>query len=157
MHPKDVPDVMAYLNQRETNSYATHKVSFYPREREMPSFTVLVYIGTETHPNYLGPVPIAALIDQVMRSRGHSGCNADYVLQLAKVMREIAPDVQDEHLFSLESKLKKMMFEKRNPSELSLELVCQDDDCMYKRMMEEMVLQKPAMTVRGEQEREDMA
>ena len=155
MHPKDVPDVMAYLDQRETSSYATHKVSFYPREREMPSFTVLVYIGTETHPNYLGPAPIAALVDQVMRSRGHSGCNADYVLQLAKVMREIAPDVQDEHLFSLESKLKEMMF--RTPSELSLELVCRDDDCMYKCLMEEMVLQKPAMTEGGEQEREDTA
>ena len=118
----------------------------------MPSFTVLVYIGTETHPNYLGPAPIAALVDQVVRSRGHSGCNADYVLQLAKVMREIAPDVQDQHLFSLESKLKEMM-----SSELSLELVCQDDGCMYKCLMEEMVLQKPAMTEGGEQEREDTA
>lgn len=153
MHPKDVPDVMAYLNKRETSSYATHKVSFYPREKEMPSFTVLVYIGTETHPNYLGPSPITALVDQVMKSRGHSGCNPDYVLQLAKVMREIAPDVQDEHLFSLESKLKEKMFKESSSSEL----VCQDDDCMYKCLMEEMLLQNPRMTEGGEQEREEMA
>ena len=153
MHPKDVPDVMAYLNKRETSSYATHKVSFYPREKEMPSFTVLVYIGTETHPNYLGPSPITALVDQVMKSRGHSGCNPDYVLQLAKVMREIAPDVQDEHLFSLESKLKEKMFKESSSSEL----VCQDDDCMYKCVMEEMLLQNPGMTEGGEQEREEMA
>lgn len=153
MHPKDVPDVMAYLNKRETSSYATHKVSFYPREKEMPSFTVLVYIGTETHPNYLGPSPITALVDQVMKSRGHSGCNPDYVLQLAKVMREIAPDVQDEHLFSLESKLKEKMFKESSSSEL----VCQDDDCMYKCLMEEMLLQNPGMTEGGEQEREEMA
>lgn len=153
MHPKDVPDVMAYLNKRETSSYATHKVSFYPREKEMPSFTVLVYIGTETHPNYLGPSPITALVDQVMKSRGHSGCNPDYVLQLAKVMREIAPDVQDEHLFSLESKLKEKMFKESSSSEL----VCQDDDCMYKCLMEEMLLQNPGMTEGGEQERGEMA
>lgn len=153
MHPKDVPDVMAYLKKRETSSYATHKVSFYPREKEMPSFTVLVYIGTETHPNYLGPSPITALVDQVMKSRGHSGCNPDYVLQLAKVMREIAPDVQDEHLFSLESKLKEKMFKESSSSEL----VCQDDDCMYKCLMEEMLLQNPGMTEGGEQEREEMA
>lgn len=153
MHPKDVPDVMAYLNKRETSSYATHKVSFYPREKEMPSFTVLVYIGTETHPNYLGPSPITALVDQVMKSRGHSGCNPDCVLQLAKVMREIAPDVQDEHLFSLESKLKEKMFKESSSSEL----VCQDDDCMYKCVMEEMLLQNPGMTEGGEQEREEMA
>jgi len=153
VHPKDVPDVMAYLNKRETSSYATHKVSFYPREKEMPSFTVLVYIGTETHPNYLGPSPITALVDQVMKSRGHSGCNPDYVLQLAKVMREIAPDVQDEHLFSLESKLKEKMFKESSSSEL----VCQDDDCMYKCLMEEMLLQNPRMTEGGEQEREEMA
>lgn len=119
----------------------------------MPSFTVLVYIGTETHPNYLGPSPITALVDQVMKSRGHSGCNPDYVLQLAKVMREIAPDVQDEHLFSLESKLKEKMFKESSSSEL----VCQDDDCMYKCLMEEMLLQNPGMTEGGEQEREEMA
>lgn len=153
MHPKDVPDVMAYLNKRETSSYATHKVSFYPREKQMPSFTVLVYIGTETHPNYLGPAPITALVDQVMKSRGHSGCNADYVLQLAKVTREIAPDVQDEHLFSLESKLRERMFKESS----SFELACQDDDCMYKCLMEEMLLQNPGMTEGGEQEREEMA
>ena len=153
MHPKDIPDVMAYLNKRETSSYATHKVSFYPREKQMPSFTVLVYIGTETHPNYLGPAPITALVDQVMKSRGHSGCNADYVLQLAKVTREIAPDVQDEHLFSLESKLRERMFKESSSSEL----VCRDDDCMYKCLMEEMLLQNPGMTEGGEQEREEMA
>jgi len=143
VQPKDVPDVMAYLNKRETGSYATHNVNFYPRDKEMLPFTALVYIGTETHPNYFGPAPITALAEQIMNSRGHSGCNTDYVLQLARVTREIAPGVHDEHLFELESKLKEMILEmlKKGDTTSEQSRICNNDDCMCKYCPEEMLLQ----------------
>ena len=49
---------------------------------------------------------------QVVNSRGPSGCNTEYMLNLATSMREIAPLVPDEHLYSLESKVREMIWAK---------------------------------------------
>ena len=100
---------MAYLDHREKGGYTTHEVTFYPQTKGVSSFTVLVYIGTELNPNYLGPAPLDAIAKQVVNSRGPSGCNTEYMLNLATSMREIAPLVQDEHLYSLESKVREMI------------------------------------------------
>ena len=106
MHPKDVPEVMTTLRNREKGGYTTHKVAFYPKDERQAAFTVLVYIGTETSQNYLGPASIQVIAAQIVNSKGLSGQNADYVLELAKAMRTIAPHVNDEHLYTLEAKVK---------------------------------------------------
>ena len=108
VNPKDIPDVMSYLNHRERGGYTTHEVPFYPKD-EQPSYTVLVYIATEVNIHYLGPAPTEVLAKQVVTSRGPSGCNAEYVLELAKAMCQIAPLVRDEHLFGLEAKVKELL------------------------------------------------
>ena len=111
VHPKDVPDVMSYLNHREKGGYTTQEVPFYPKDERagQPSHSVLVYIGTEANSHYLGPAPTEALAEQVVMSRGPSGCNSEYVLELAKSMRHIAPLVNDKHLFALETKVKELL------------------------------------------------
>ena len=103
---------MAYLDHREKGGYTTHEVTFHPQTKGVSSFTVLVYIGTELNPNYLGPAPLDAIAKQVVNSRGPSGCNTEYMLNLATSMREIAPLVSDEHLYSLESKVREMIWTK---------------------------------------------
>ena len=100
---------MAYLKQRETGGYVTHEVAFHPKDTELSSFTVLVYIGTEAGQNYLGPAPIEAIARQVVNSRGHGGSNVEYALKLAEVMRTIVPTVCDEHVFALEAKVKELL------------------------------------------------
>ena len=75
----------------------------------MSSMTVLVYIGTAASPSYLGPASEDSIARQVICSRGCNGPNTDYVLNLASSMREIAPEVNDEHLFLLEKKIKKLL------------------------------------------------
>ena len=107
---------MAYLDHREKGGYTTHEVTFYPQTKGVSSFTVLVYIGTELNPNYLGPAPLDAIAKQVVNSRGPSGCNTEYMLNLATSMREIAPLVPDEHLYSLESKVREMIWTKLRSS-----------------------------------------
>ena len=103
---------MAYLDHREKGGYTTHEVTFHPQTKGVSSFTVLVYIGTELNPNYLGPAPLDAIAKQVVNSRGPSGCNTEYMLNLAASMREIAPSVSDEHLYGLESKVREMIWTK---------------------------------------------
>ena len=71
--------------------------------------TVLVYISTETSPRYLGPASEDSIARQVISTKGCSGLNSEYVLNLASSMREIAPQVHDEHLFSLEAKIKELL------------------------------------------------
>ena len=101
--------VLSYLDYREKDGYTTHKLQFYPINKETPPFTVLVYIATETNVQYLGPVSLDALARHIASSRGPSGCNVEYAMNLARTMREIAPDVQDKHLFDLEQKLREII------------------------------------------------
>ncbi len=109
MEPSAVPEVIAQLNQRETSAYITREVTFFPKDtkRATPTrpFSVLVYIGTESSFGYLGPASIEAIAEQILHCSGKSGTNAEYVLKLASNMREIAPNVHDEHLFCLEKKI----------------------------------------------------
>ena len=112
---------MAYLDHRERGGYTTHKVLFHPKhlqqkqqqyrqhDSKASTFTVLAYIATEVNPNYLGPAPIDDLAKQVVGSRGPSGCNTEYILNLAQAMRQIAPGVKDDHLFNLEGKVREQL------------------------------------------------
>ena len=109
VYPSEVPEVMAYLNHREKCGYTTHTVCFQPRDDQLPSLSVLVYIGTEANPSYLGPASVDCIARQVAKCKGPSGCNVEYVLNLARAMREIAPGVEDEHLFQLEAELKGLL------------------------------------------------
>ena len=100
---------IAYLNARE-RGYSMHKVTFYPcKSRDMPPMTVAAYVGTEMSPTYLGPASVDNIARQIISTKGSSGSNTDYVLNLASSMREIAPQVDDEHLFSLEARIKELL------------------------------------------------
>lgn len=84
-----------------------------------------MYIGTESSFGYLGPASIEDITEQIIQCSGKSGTNAEYVLKLASTMREIAPGVHDEHLFSLE---KKVLSSLQNGSRSSRDSAEQRDD-----------------------------
>ncbi len=111
--PQDVPETMAYLNEQEVDGYKTHRVEFLPATPNHQPTKVLVYIATETNPSYLGPKETGALAQQIVNSRGPSGCNVEYAMELAKGMRGIAPHVQDTHLCELEAKIKEMLQQRK--------------------------------------------
>ncbi len=109
---------MTYLNRRETSSYKTHQITFHPTENRLQEpFTVLTYIGLETHPNYLGPAPMDSIARQIVSSRGKGVSNAQYVLQLAKAARTITSHTNDEHLFDLEARVKTLLLHEGEPTE----------------------------------------
>ena len=64
----------------------------------------LAYVALPDNPRYLGPAPLAEIAVQVMRSIGPSGTNVDYVLELARVLRELGAD--DPHVFELAALLR---------------------------------------------------
>ncbi|KAL1473625.1 hypothetical protein MTO96_038566 [Rhipicephalus appendiculatus] len=101
-------DSLGYLDEREAQlgGYSVSFVQFRPRDPREEPFPALVYIATANNPLYLGPASAVQLADEVMAAKGFCGANAEYVLKLARFMREEVPDCWDDHLFTLESLLK---------------------------------------------------
>ena len=75
----------------------------------MSPFEVLLYIATESNPEYLGPAPASSIARQIVNSAGPSGCNVEYLMELARSMKEIAPIYYDEHLFTLEAEVVRLL------------------------------------------------
>ena len=119
--------VLPHLDHREKNGYTVHQVTFHPLTEDTPPFTVLVYIATETNTEYLGPASIDTIAREVAKSSGPSGCNVEYVLNLARTMRCTFPNARDSHLFELEEKVREMLGEAVSCGRNSV--VC--DSCEY--------------------------
>ncbi|XP_050047740.1 putative glutathione-specific gamma-glutamylcyclotransferase 2 isoform X2 [Dermacentor andersoni] len=101
-------DSLGYLDKREAQlgGYSVRFVQFRPRDPREEAFPALVYIATPNNPLYLGPASAVQLADEVLAARGFCGANAEYVLKLARFMKEEVPDAWDDHLFTLESLLR---------------------------------------------------
>ena len=120
--------ILPHLDYREKDGYTVHSVTFHPYHTDSPPFPVLVYIATQSNIEYLGPASLDDIARQVAESRGPSGCNVEYVLNLACTVRETFPHAQDSHLFGLEDRLREMLsrsLSHQNPAPL----VC--DSCEY--------------------------
>lgn len=121
---------MDYLNQREIDGYKMSEVLFHPVSEQNSTYGVktFLYIATENNLSYLGPASMEDIAKQVVHSHGHSGCNSEYVLELANGMREIAPNVNDRHLFDLEFRVKELLRD-RNEHERRRNLTCKCKHC----------------------------
>ncbi|XP_060564602.1 putative glutathione-specific gamma-glutamylcyclotransferase 2 [Ruditapes philippinarum] len=104
IHEQDAETVRQHLDHREKGGYTTVKVTFHPCDQS-EDVDLVLYIGTEDNPNYLGPAPLDDIANQIYRSVGPSGKNIEYLLNLANAVRTELPGVEDSHLFDLESKV----------------------------------------------------
>lgn len=73
------------------------------------AFPSLIYIATERNTQWLGEDSISSIAQQVVDSSGPSGHNVEYVVRLAKFMREEVVGAQDDHLFELERKVQSIL------------------------------------------------
>ena len=92
------PEVFEHLDHREKNGYERRSVEIQFPDRRQAG---VVYFAAEGNPAWLGPAPLAELAAQIRRCAGPSGANRDYVLELARALRELG--ATDEHVFELES------------------------------------------------------
>ena len=63
----------------------------------------LIYVAREDNHAYLGPASLEEVASHISRSHGPSGSNTDYVLQLARALRELGD--HDPHVHALEALL----------------------------------------------------
>lgn len=108
----DKHEVLQHLDFREKNGYERFSVKFYPYSPDGGTSEseqeIVMYIATENNGSYAGHINnLEDIADQVYNAAGPSGTNREYVYKLANAMRWLFPGETDEHLFALESLLRK--------------------------------------------------
>ncbi|PTB64430.1 ChaC-like protein [Trichoderma citrinoviride] len=100
IHPDHVKEVKEYLDIREINGYSIHYTPFHPADGSPPIQT-LVYIGTPDNEQFVGPQDPQQLAEHILRSRGPSGLNKDYLFGLDTALAELCPESEDVHVSDL--------------------------------------------------------
>lgn len=109
-----VAEVTEYMNIREINGYS---IQYTPFKQDMSAtyqdvhlsdsakypgpIKCLVYIGLPDNPQFLGPQDPQALAEHIVRSRGPSGQNRDYLYELETALNDHSPESGDEHISDL--------------------------------------------------------
>jgi cation transport regulator ChaC len=93
------PEVFEHLDHREKNGYLRHQITVELANGD--SKQGLIYIADEANQAYLGAASVQAIAKQILESRGPSGENKDYLLDLASSLRDL--NVTDDHVFDVES------------------------------------------------------
>ena len=96
------PEVFAHLDYREKNGYLRFMTDMTLVDGRCVD--ALVYIATEDNAAWLGPAPEAEIAQQIAASRGPSGENAEYLLRLARALRDLGEE--DAHVFAIEQHLR---------------------------------------------------
>ena len=97
--------VLEELDHREKNGYERLPVALALHEAAMNASADQVQgIAYVAHPGnhaFLGDAPLERMAWQIRQSAGPSGRNLDYLLELARALRELG--AEDSHVFELES------------------------------------------------------
>jgi cation transport protein ChaC len=95
-------NVFDHLDYREKNGYERHSLPIHFDDGAVSGIT---YVAPPNNAAFLGTAPSNEIAAQIRRSRGPSGTNTDYVLELAQALRELA--IEDPHVFEIEALLTK--------------------------------------------------
>lgn len=90
-------DVFDHLDHREKNGYERRDIEIFFDDA---SAAGIVYIGAPDNFAWLGDAPLEEIAAHIRRSAGPSGKNIDYLLELARALRELG--AEDSHVFELE-------------------------------------------------------
>ncbi len=90
-------DVFEHLDHREKNGYRRLDVTIRFDDGVVRGVT---YYASPDNVAFLGDAPLELMARQIGRSHGPSGSNREYVVALARSLRE--HDIDDRHVFEIE-------------------------------------------------------
>ncbi|KAF2634911.1 ChaC-like protein [Massarina eburnea CBS 473.64] len=100
-----VAEVREYLDIREINGYSIQFTPFHPASSLSSSsatpINCLVYIGLPENPQFLGPQDPDVLARHILKSRGPSGENREYLFQLEEALLGLSKESSDAHISDL--------------------------------------------------------
>lgn len=85
------------LDHREQDGY--HRLEIELQTPTARIFPALVYLASETNKQWLGPASPESIAEQVIQSRGASGDNTTYVLELDRALTNL--DANDKHVTTI--------------------------------------------------------
>ena len=99
--------VFEQLDEREKNGYLrfTTEMTFCDGTHDKG----LVYIATPDNEAFLGEASEYDIAQQIYRAQGPSGPNRDYLLKLAKSLRDLS--LEDQHVFDIEMHIRRIINE----------------------------------------------
>ena len=106
--PAKVKEVQEYLDIREINGYSIQYTPFHPADPSMDNIRCLVYIGMPDNPQFMGPLEPADVAKKINESRGPSGENREYLLQLELALSMLGSKSGDEHVSDLARRVRAM-------------------------------------------------
>jgi cation transport protein ChaC len=74
----------------------------------MEDIRCMVYIGMPDNPQFLGALKPADVAKKINESRGPSGENREYLLQLEAALETLSPDSGDKHVSDLARRVRAM-------------------------------------------------
>jgi cation transport regulator ChaC len=99
------PGVLEHLDHREKNGYRRHRVALSLADPPR-SVDGLLYVAEAGNPAWLGPATADRMAAHIARSRGPSGSNGDYLLQLADALQSLG--AADDHVFELAERVREL-------------------------------------------------
>ncbi|KAI3641267.1 hypothetical protein MIR68_000739 [Amoeboaphelidium protococcarum] len=106
---RDRDDVLKRLDHREKHGYVTERVQFHVHDSDECLQEVLVYIGTSQNEAFVGHTPVADLARHILNSKGPSGYNLEYLLELHHSHGRLYPLVADHHLDALVEEIQRLI------------------------------------------------
>jgi glutathione-specific gamma-glutamylcyclotransferase len=107
--PAKVKEVQEYLDIREINGYSIQYTPFHPADPSMDDIRCMVYIGMPDNPQFLGALEPADVARKINESRGPSGENREYLLQLERALSTLSSESGDEHVSDLARRVRAMV------------------------------------------------
>ncbi len=95
------PEEFAHLDHREKNGYL--RLATDMTFEDVTTAEGIVYIATDDNAAYLGPASDDAIARQIAGARGPSGPNSEYLLELARALRELGK--HDAHVEAIAQRL----------------------------------------------------
>ena len=90
--------VFEHLDYREKNGYERHAVDTFFDDTQKSG---VVYIAAINNFAFLGEAPLGEIAAHIKRCAGPSGTNIDYLLELARTLRQL--EISDPHVFEIET------------------------------------------------------
>ena len=106
--PAKVKEVREYLDIREINGYSIQHTPFHPADQDRPDINCMVYIGMPDNPQFLGALDPQIVASKINESRGPSGENREYLLNLEQALISLSPASHDEHISDLAIRVRQM-------------------------------------------------